>query len=329
MSNDDVLFRFRLRVIALAKELGSVQEACRMMEVHPSSYYRWRKLLERYGPEMLRPRERRRPQMPNAISHQVEQKVVAFALAQPSFGPHRIALELKHERWGSIAISGNGVWRVLRRHGLQHRRMRLALVAGVMAPPEPPRPAPPAERHLQVDHPGELVQMDCFYIGRLSGTKGTVWQYSATDVFSAYTWAELRVTPKNPSARWTSALARRVAEELLLRGVRLERVMTDNASEFRARRFQDTLLQLQVRHTRIHAGRPQTNGSVERVQGTILQECWKPAFARYLVLKLTGLQRELVIYLKYYNEERAHRGRHTKGRTPLSVLIQAAGRPPM
>jgi transposase len=206
MSNDDVLFRFRLRVIALARELGSVREACRMMEVHPSSYYRWRKLLERYGPDMLRPRERRRPQMPNAISHQIEQKVLAFALAHPSFGPHRIALELKHERWGGIAISGNGVWRVLRRHGLQHRRMRLALVAGVMAPPEPPRPSPPPERHLQVDHPGELVQMDCFYIGRLSGTKGTVWQYSATDVFSAYTWAELRVTPKNPSARWTSGV---------------------------------------------------------------------------------------------------------------------------
>jgi transposase InsO family protein len=329
MSNDDVLFRFRLRVIALAKELGSVREACRVMEVHPSSYYRWRKLLERYGPEILRPRERRRPQMPNAISLQVEQKVVAFALAHPSFGPHRIALELKHQRWGGIAISGNGVWRVLRRHGLQHRRMRLALVAGVMAPPQPPRPAPPPDRHLQVDHPGELVQMDCFYIGRLSGTKGTVWQYSATDVFSAYTWAELRVTPKNPSARWTSALARRVAQELLLRGIRLERVMTDNASEFRAQRFQDTLRQLQVRHTRIHAGRPQTNGSVERVQGTILQECWKPAFARYLVLKLTGLQRELTIYLEYYNEERAHRGRHTKGRAPLSVLTQAAGRPPM
>jgi hypothetical protein len=28
MSNDDVLFRFRLRVIALAEELGSVREAC-------------------------------------------------------------------------------------------------------------------------------------------------------------------------------------------------------------------------------------------------------------------------------------------------------------
>src|SRR5439155_3638620 len=69
------------------------------------------------------------------------------------------------------------------------------------------------------------------------------------------TWAELRVTPKNPSARWTSALARRVAEDLLVRGIKLERVMTDNASEFRAQRFQDTLRQLQVRHTPIHAGR--------------------------------------------------------------------------
>lgn len=48
--------------------------------------------------------------------------------------------------------------------------------------------------------------------------------------------------------------------------------MTDNASEFRAQRFKDTLRQLQIRHTPIHAGGPQTNGSVERVQGTILQD---------------------------------------------------------
>lgn len=330
MSNDDVLFRFRLRVIALARELGSVREACRVMEVHPSSFYRWRQLLERYGPDILRPRERRQPQMPNAISHQLEQQVVAFALAHPAFGPHRIAAELKRERWGGIAISGNGVWRVLRRHGLQHRRVRLALVAGVISPPELARPAQPAEeRHLKVEHPGELVQIDCFCIGRLSGTKGTVWQYSATDVFSAYTWAELRVTNRNPSARWTSALARRVAEDLHLRGVKLERVMTDNASEFRAGAFEDTLFRLGVRHTFIHAGRPQTNGAVERVQGTILQECWKPAFVRYLIVKLTGLQRELVTYLKYYNEDRAHQGRHTKGRTPLAVLSQASGRPVM
>jgi len=50
----------------------------------------------------------------------------------------------------------------------------------------------------------DLVAVDCFCIGRLSGTKGTVWQYTAIDVASAYTWATLQVTRRNPSATWTS-----------------------------------------------------------------------------------------------------------------------------
>ena len=40
--------------------------------------------------------------------------------------------------------------------------------------------------------------MDCFFIGRLSGTKGSVWQYTAIDVASGYTWAELHSSARNP-----------------------------------------------------------------------------------------------------------------------------------
>jgi len=32
---------------------------------------------------------------------------------------------------------------------------------------------------------------------------------------------------------------------------------------------------------------------VERVQQTILDECWKPAFAHYLITKQTGLRLDL------------------------------------
>jgi transposase InsO family protein len=299
VTQDDLLHRFRLRTFAIAAELGNVRAACRAMGIHPSTYYRWKRQLDRHGPEILRPRERRVPRMANATSPLIEQQVVAFAL------------------------STNGVWRVLGRHGLSTRARRYGLVAGYAAPPAPERPTPAPERHLQVSRPGELVQLDCFCIGRLAGTKGTVWQYTAVDVASAYTWATLQVTRRNPSATWTSQLAYTVAADLAARGWRLERVMSDNASEFRSTTFQQTITQLGARHSFIRAGRPQTNGCVERVQQTILEECWKPAFARYLIPKQTGLKLDLERYLRYYNTERAHTGRWTKGRTPEQVLGKA------
>ena len=197
------------------------------MGIHHSTYYRWQHQLVRFGPEMLRPRERRRPRMPNAIGPLIEQRVVAFALGHPGFGPVRISAELARPLWGGLGISPNGVWRVLRRHGLSTRAKRLGLIAGHAAPPGPERPEPLPERHIVAGHPGELVQLDCFCVGRLSGSHGTVWQYTAIDVASAFTWAELHATPRNPSARHTSSLARRVAGDLARRGWRLERIMSD------------------------------------------------------------------------------------------------------
>jgi transposase InsO family protein len=85
-----------------------------------------------------------------------------------------------------------------------------------------------------------------------------------------------------------------VAADLAARGWQLERVMSDNASEFRSGTFAQTLARLGARHSFIRAGRPQTNGCVERVQQTILDECWKPALARYLIPKQTPLCQPLV-----------------------------------
>ncbi len=66
--------------------------------------------------------------------------------------------------------------------------------------------APTAERHIDASEPGEKVQLDCFYVSRLSGTKGTVWQYTAADVASGFAWAELHATPRNLRSRWTAEL---------------------------------------------------------------------------------------------------------------------------
>lgn len=232
MSEDDVLFGYRLQLLDYAART-TVSEACRTFGVHRSTFYRWKRLVDRHGLEVLRPRERRRPKMPNQLPAMLEERIVAFAIAHPGLGPRRIASELRRKKWGGIDVSGNGVWRCLRRHGLNTRHKRLSLVAGYRAPYEPPRDPVP-EPHIEVDHPGELVGFDCFYVGRLRGTDGAVWQLTAIDCYSSYAWAELVVCKNaNPSAAQASRLARRVARDLKRAGWRLERVLCDNGNEFR------------------------------------------------------------------------------------------------
>ncbi len=237
MTEDDVLFGFRLRCLTLAEELGNVSEACRAMGIERSTYYRWKAKVDRWGMEALRVRERRRPRMPNQIGPHLEQRILAFALARPGLGPRRISSELRRPKWGGIRISEHGVWRVLRRFNLNTRAKRLALVARHAEPYERRPEIPPAPRHIEASEPGEKVQFDCFFVGRLSGSKGTVWQYTASDVASGFIWSELHSSERNPRARWTAELVHRVARELRAAGWGLQEVTTDNGSEFRSQRF--------------------------------------------------------------------------------------------
>jgi len=55
----------------------------------------------------------------------------------------------------------------------------------------------------------------------------------------------------------------------------------------------------------------------------ILDECWRPAFARYLYPRLTGLRRELDTYLRFYNNDRVHHGRLTRGQIPADIVYRA------
>ena len=322
MTKDDVLFGYRLQLFAEAART-SVSQACRTFGVHRSTYYHWKRQVDRHGLEILRPRERRHPRMPNQLSKMIEERILAFSIAHPGLGPKRVSAELAREKWGAILVSPNGVWKVLCRHGLNTRTKRLSLIAGYAAPYEPPRDPVP-EQHIYVQQPGELVGIDCFYVGRLRKTEGAIWQLTAIDIASSYAWAELVICKQgNPTAAQASKLVRRVASELKAAGWKLERVLSDNGNEFRGETFQAALQQLNADHSRIRAGRPQTNGHVEALHKTILDECWRPAFARYIYPSFTGLQRDLADYLNYYNNDRVHNGRLTHGRIPADIVYGA------
>ncbi|NNF10830.1 MAG: transposase family protein, partial [Acidimicrobiia bacterium] len=180
----------------------------------------------------------------------------------------------------------------------------------------------------EADHPGDLVQMDCFHVGSFKETRlgvgkqhrGVVWQYTAIDVASSYVWVRLASSAHNPTVENTTRLVRQVAADLSTWGWHWKAASTDNGNEFRARAFGETLTELDVTHRFIRAGRPQSNGKVERVQGTILEEFYQPTLLKYVEPSITGLRRDLDAYITYYNHQRPHFGKWNKGKPPSQII---------
>jgi hypothetical protein len=82
MTKDDVLFGYRCQVFDLAGRT-TVTHACPTFGIHRSTFYAWKAQVDRGGLEMLRPRERRTPSMPNQLSAIVEERIVAFRDRSP------------------------------------------------------------------------------------------------------------------------------------------------------------------------------------------------------------------------------------------------------
>ena len=316
MSVHDAVLAHQRKLVALIDRSPNKRAACRQAGIHHSTYYRWRATAHQETTVGI-PRRRWRDLRTDAA-------VVAIALAHPGWGPQRLAWELVDT---GIELSGSTVWRILRHHRLNTARLRYDLMvqrpaAGIERPPPPP------VGRLDATHPGDLVQMDCFHVGSFKETRlgqskarrGTIWQYTAIDVASSFLWAELHASAHNPDPAHTTALAYRVATDLRAWGHQPKAISTDNGNEFRAQRFRDGLSELGIEHRYIRAGRPQSNGKVERVQGTLLEEFYKPVLSRYTEPSITGLRRDLDDYLTYYNWERRHSGRWNNGRTPAQII---------
>ena len=164
---------------------------------------------------------------------------------------------------------------------------------------------------------GELVCLDCFYVGNLKGV-GKVWQITACDAASSYGLAQLFVGDPNAAVA-AGFLRDRVVPEFQRAGFPLQRVLTDRGSEFKAD-FARTCRNLRIRHTRTKPRHAFTNGFVERLQQTILHDHWRIEFRRRYFTRLAQLEHSLQSYLRFYNFERAHHGYRTQGRSPAELV---------
>ena len=85
-------------------------------------------------------------------------------------------------------------------------------------------------------------------------------------------------------------------------GVRVTRVMTDNGSAYRAKKFAKRLRRPKIEHPRTRPHTPRTNGKAERFMRTLLRE-WACA---YIYPGPDARSKELPFRVNHYNFHRPH-----------------------
>jgi transposase InsO family protein len=316
----EIIFQRRVRVLALAKELGNVTEACRLIGVSTTSFYEWRKVADLYGIDALMPKDRRRPQLPNATPTHVIEELLTMAILEPTIGCRQYSDRLSDR--GHV-VSKSTVQKLLVEHGLGRRRDRVARAAAITAMTSGLITEPAVETPFGFCHyaagPGDLVAIDSFYIGNLKGV-GKCYQLTAID--TATRWAIVAIVIGPVTATHTIRFIGQIIRHWRRHGVTVRAVLSDNGPEYIATTFRAHLAAKSINHTRIPPRSPNHNAVCERFHQTILQEGWRPAFHRRRFSSIRQLQAEADSWLRRYNHRRRNHGDYMAGRTPKEVLDQ-------
>jgi transposase InsO family protein len=179
-------------------------------------------------------------------------------------------------------------------------------------------PLEPPNRY-EKQRPGELVHVDVKKLGKIARPGHRVtgrvagaghhrrafhlgWEYVHVCVDDATRLVYVEVLDDEKAVTAVGFLRRAVAHFAAF-GVRVERVMTDNGSAYRATIHALACKALGIKHLRTRPYRPRTNGKAERFIRTLLGGC-----AYGAIYRNSNERRDaLAGWLDFYNRRRPHR----------------------
>jgi len=333
MTNQQKIIKTKVGILELAKQLGNVSQACKVMGYSRDSFYRFKTLYETGGETALQEISKQKPNVKNRVNPKLEEMIVDFAYEQPAYGQLRVSNELKKK---GVFVSPGGVRSIWLRHDLATFKARLkALEAKVaqesfiltesqVAALERAKEEKEAHGEIETEHPGYLGAQDTYYVGNIKGV-GHIYQQTFIDTYTKVAFCKLY-------DRKNALVAADMLNDVVIpffdsQEVPLLRILTDRGSEYCGNRdHHEYVLYLDledIEHSRTKARHPQTNGICERFNKTCKDEFYAIAFRKKMYHTIDEIQLDLNAWLKQYNEERTHSGKYCYGKTPMQTFIDS------
>jgi transposase InsO family protein len=266
-----------------------VSTIARAFGVSRQTVYKW---LGRYrvgGVQGLEDRPSIALHFPNRVSRRVERQVAKLRADRRLLG-WEIAV--------ALSMARSTIIKILKRLGMARLKDL-----------EPAR----ITRRYAYRRPGELVHIDIKKLGRFlkvghrmhgdrtQRSEGAGYDVLFVAVDDCSRLSKVRRYPRE-DAICAADFLRRIILEYQRRGVRVERIMTDNGKVFTSLVFQNVLAEFGVRHILTPVYTPEWNGKAERFIQTMLRE-WA-----YAIAYRDSEERMLALsaWLRYYNQERQH-----------------------
>jgi len=277
----------------LPEKIGNARKACRYFGIGRSSFYRWRDAYQKHGEAGLKNAKSIPKNPANQTPAEIVEKVL-YLRRKYHLGPIRIVWYLA--RYHGIKISDAGVYRILKRNGLN----RL---------PRGTRMRKLHTKRYQRQVPGHHIQVDIKFLTFKGKSGEKIRRFQCTAIDDATRVRALKDYEKHTQANAIDFIDH-IIEQFPFR---IREVRTDNGHEFQAK-FHRHVEDLGIRHAYIKRGTPQLNGKVERSHRSDQQEF-------YQLLSYKGdvdLEAKLDEWERFYNFARPH-GAHN-GQTPYEAL---------